>query len=440
MKKVFSLSISTLTVIATFTTFTLIPTQVAISQSNENQVRERFLSYEEVLEKIKQHLESATVQFDSFNEQGSGVIIEKRGNTYTVLTNRHVVHGFPSNDYKIITSDGITHKINNVIKGGDEIDLALVYFTSQEQYNIMSKNNSEKLNSGQRIHYGGYPASNTVQTERTYYYYLDEKIVTVLPENDVEEGYALRITGEALPGLSGSPVFNQNFQLIGIYGKTKFNSDTGQNQLLAIPIDLADKLAKRNGIQLKWKKETKSILHQYGPFCMPGYCPPKNTNPPKPSPPIDIAYQPNRNYDQIPLRKLANSAFHDLYDRKYVSFSALYMNIGNWYFFHRYYLSPSEIKNYIILDVRTSSGTVPMYFYVLVDKTKIDDILKLEPFDVLKIDGYTRIENGKISNYMPGLNLPEINMPEAIIMEVHKIQKLGTSLTPSGTIDWSNYD
>jgi len=64
---------------------------------------------------------------------GSGTLIAKTGNTYYVLTAQHLV-AF-EDDYRIITPDGIVHGVETITLL-DDIDLALVTFTSPNAYRI----------------------------------------------------------------------------------------------------------------------------------------------------------------------------------------------------------------------------------------------------------------------------------------------------------------
>ena len=191
---------------------------------------------------IRNKIKAVTVQINGRTDQGTGVIIDKQGNDYLVLTNWHVVKNDPQ--YQLITDDNQIHTSTRIVElvGAD---LAIVAFSSGENYPVATKGDSQTLTAGDTIHYGGYPGSSTVQTQRTYYPYRNETLRTILSPSDVERGYQFVISGEALPGLSGTGVFNDQGQLIAIYGETRINSITGQNNILAIPINTAVNLADR---------------------------------------------------------------------------------------------------------------------------------------------------------------------------------------------------
>ncbi|MEO0409566.1 MAG: trypsin-like peptidase domain-containing protein, partial [Cyanobacteria bacterium P01_A01_bin.135] len=76
-----------------------------------------------------------TVQIIGQNS-GSGVLIGKRGDTYCLLTAKHVV---PSPDeYDIVTSDGDMHPLefDKVVHIRD-VDLAIAQFTSPKPYEVI---------------------------------------------------------------------------------------------------------------------------------------------------------------------------------------------------------------------------------------------------------------------------------------------------------------
>ncbi|WP_146028414.1 trypsin-like peptidase domain-containing protein, partial [Cylindrospermopsis raciborskii] len=60
---------------------------------------------------------------------GSGVIISRNGNTYTVLTNSHIFENHPNGKFEIITPDGRKHQLNNLRRIAN-LDLATLEFNS----------------------------------------------------------------------------------------------------------------------------------------------------------------------------------------------------------------------------------------------------------------------------------------------------------------------
>ena len=167
------------------------------------------------LEKINQQFKGFTVKVDG-TLQGSGVIISKQGNQYTVLTNWHVVRH--DDKYNIETSDGMTYESSEMeqIQG---LDLALIYFNSSQSYPVARKGNSDNLSEGPLIHLGGYPASQG----RVYRFFAFQRITGFLEQSDIKYGHKILFSGPALPGMSGSPWIDDNGNLIGIYSASESN-------------------------------------------------------------------------------------------------------------------------------------------------------------------------------------------------------------------------
>lgn len=73
-----------------------------------------------------------TVQIDG-EETGTGTIIERNGNSYTVITCWHVIDT-PGN-YQVMTPDGETYQVAE-IKNLPDIDIAVIEFTSSKTYSV----------------------------------------------------------------------------------------------------------------------------------------------------------------------------------------------------------------------------------------------------------------------------------------------------------------
>ena len=211
-------------------------------------------------ETVSKIVRKSTVRIDG-EENGSGVIFGKDGNSYIVLTNWHVVDTL--GEYSISTADGESHPVKNTVrlKG---VDLALVYFESDNDYPVVKKGNSDSLIEGQMIHIAGYP-SLQINNNRTYRFTSDS-LFGFLDTSDIVEGYELIYDGEATPGLSGSPIFNKEAQLIGIYGLSKSQKvgDIEEAQVVStylhgIPINTALKLTTRAGINISESEQISSI-------------------------------------------------------------------------------------------------------------------------------------------------------------------------------------
>lgn len=194
---------------------------------------------------VNQVVKKSSVRIDGAGN-GSGVIIAQDDYGYVVLTNRHVVEN--PGEYQIITVDGQPHEVSE-IQELEGADLALVYFDSDRRYTVVARGNSDTLTEGQAIYIAGYPGSQSVASRRTYRF-MSENLSGFLAPSDVVDGYELIYSGKQVPGMSGSPIVNQEAQLIGVYGNSEIDIQTGATYLYGIPLNTALKIATRAGIIL----------------------------------------------------------------------------------------------------------------------------------------------------------------------------------------------
>ncbi|MBE9146890.1 S1 family peptidase [Planktothrix mougeotii] len=149
---------------------------------------------------------------------GSGVIISKKGNTYTVLTANHVVNN-PNSEFVIKTSKGKDHPVASVKtlqKEGSGPDLAIITFETSEEYSVAPISNSDEATIGSGIYISGYPLPATGSTEREYAF-TGGQVTNIRSSNS--EGYTMRYDAVTRRGMSGGPVFDVSGRVIGIHGQ-----------------------------------------------------------------------------------------------------------------------------------------------------------------------------------------------------------------------------
>lgn len=171
-----------------------------------------------------------TVRIFANSDTGSGVMIERRGQTYTVITCAHVVASAEVNKYKILTADGQTHwgQWLRTVKFGDA-DLAIVQFTSDRIYQTVAMADSE-IAIGDSVYAAGFPNWHWANWDTvretsdwgTKAFRLTKGKVAMLPEKSLQEGYQLGYTNHVEEGMSGGPVLNQEGELIAINGRLKY--------------------------------------------------------------------------------------------------------------------------------------------------------------------------------------------------------------------------
>jgi serine protease Do len=148
---------------------------------------------------------------------GSGVIIQKTGNTYYVLTAEHVVR--QKDDFKIVTADKQAYSVDYTkIKRIDGVDLAIVKFTSDKNYPI-AKISTAKPNEGQDVFVSGWPSNGAVGNAaggELVRQFTSGSISGFLPK--ALSGYSTIYTNVTRAGMSGGPLMDTAGRLVGIHG------------------------------------------------------------------------------------------------------------------------------------------------------------------------------------------------------------------------------
>jgi len=155
--------------------------------------------------------------------QGSGVLVKREGNRYTLLTAWHVVSGQrPGEELAIFTSDGKQYQLEQgSIQRLGQVDLAVLSFSSAASYAVAQLGETRTVAMGNPIYLAGFPLASSAVPSRLLRF-LDGRVVanaTVAIPN----GYQLLYSGQqpTLPGMSGGPVLNGSGQLVGIHGQSE---------------------------------------------------------------------------------------------------------------------------------------------------------------------------------------------------------------------------
>lgn len=166
---------------------------------------------------------------------GSGTIIHRNVNTYTVLTNHHVIDGKGS--YRVQTRDKNIHQVNsNQIKPLPGVDLAVLEFTSSQKYTVATVGNSDAVKEGATVYVSGAPVGLQGIEKDTV---LVPKGEIVGRNSQAEEGYSWIYSNTTHPGMSGGPVLDENGRLIGIHGRgARDNNNQKAGLNLGIPIKI----------------------------------------------------------------------------------------------------------------------------------------------------------------------------------------------------------
>jgi tetratricopeptide (TPR) repeat protein len=163
---------------------------------------------------VRQIAEERTVLIDGVN-LGSGVIIDRMGDNYAVLTAQHVVG--TADGYTIVTSTGDRYPINysQVIKLRG-VDLAIVRFTSSRNYPVATLANYAYNAEFRTVYTAGWTAARSRQF--TAGMLGDRNFSLALTQGLRQDGYELFYTNLTQIGMSGGGVWDADGRVIGIHG------------------------------------------------------------------------------------------------------------------------------------------------------------------------------------------------------------------------------
>lgn len=171
---------------------------------------------------IYQRCQAATVRVVKTDSAGSGVIINRQGNTYSVLTNWHVVN---SHNPLILTADDQQHQLVQPPQQLGNADLALLQFSSDSDYPA-AEIETEIPQIGDTVYAAGFPLvlgkiENSLELGNAAFR-LTQGQVSIIPVKSLPQGYRLGYTNETEMGMSGSPIFNAKGLLVAIHGRGKY--------------------------------------------------------------------------------------------------------------------------------------------------------------------------------------------------------------------------
>lgn len=232
-----------------------------------------------------------TVLIKGHSSSGSGVIIAKQGNTYTVLTAKHMVK--TEDRYKVFTFDSKGnpdkkdgYPVNyRTVKKLDGVDLAVLQFTSDKTYRVASFGNSDRAIPGTQIYVAGFPKPGREITFPVLQSIGGE--ISGRPPSALRDGYALIYTNTTIEGMSGGPVLDENGKLVGIHGRAEAEKERDEKfgLNLGVPINTFLNCAPTIGLNLG---SAAPVAQQ--PCPTPAPRPPAPTAPPA----LRWAYQTNK--------------------------------------------------------------------------------------------------------------------------------------------------
>lgn len=204
--KVLAIGISTLLMLTIPGFYLSIPASRVFAQQAASQLTS---------EQLNRLARSITVRIHAGNSRGSGTLLYREGQVYTVLTNQHVMES--ETDCRIQTPDGQIHQAK-VISGVDfrGSDLALVQFQSGGDYTVAPMGNLSDLKEGDEVFAAGFPFETDLSEPGGFVFRAGR--VSLLLEKALKGGYWIGYTNEIEQGMSGGPLLNDEGKVIGING------------------------------------------------------------------------------------------------------------------------------------------------------------------------------------------------------------------------------
>jgi tetratricopeptide (TPR) repeat protein len=197
---------------------------------------------------------------------GSGVIIHRKGDLYTLVTNRHVVCGLvqcsqlpPVESYSLSLADGQRYQVkkSSIKFLGNDLDLAIIQFRSNRNYSVAKISTHGSLKTKDKVYTAGFPV------EQPGFAFGEGEAIAVVNKRLVGDsgGYTITYHVSTLPGMSGGGVFDSSGQLVAIHGQGDLyreKTELNNNQSRA-----GSKIGYNRGIPARWITQSLTKLGIY---------------------------------------------------------------------------------------------------------------------------------------------------------------------------------
>ena len=157
--------------------------------------------------------------------QGSGVIVKREGNRYTVLTAWHVVSGQrPGEELDVYTPDGQFHSVEqgSIQRLGD-VDMAVLTFITSSSYEVARVGDIKSISSGEQLVVAGFP-NETISRLR-----IERGRLVANASIGIDQGYQLLYTNSTVAGMSGGVILSSTGELLGIHGRGELDEEKSQS-------------------------------------------------------------------------------------------------------------------------------------------------------------------------------------------------------------------
>jgi S1-C subfamily serine protease len=187
-------------------------------------------------QKLQQHLRSISIKILAHGETiGSGVLLAKQKQVYTVITNAHVIQS-ASVPFQLQTHDGQIYAAALITPpAGQNRDLSILRFQSPDRTYITAKLATVLPQIGDRVWSSGFPLvgeasllrqklrerneNRSTDTSKPVWEpsIVNSQIVQILPI-PISGGYSIGSDRTIEKGMSGGPTIDRSGKLIGING------------------------------------------------------------------------------------------------------------------------------------------------------------------------------------------------------------------------------
>ncbi|MBD2362738.1 trypsin-like peptidase domain-containing protein [Anabaena minutissima FACHB-250] len=171
------------------------------------------------VEQLQKLAKTITVKITAPELLGSGTLLQRQGQIYTVLTNAHVLRTAKP-PYQIQTPDGRVYQATVLQVALQQDDLAVLQFRSPDiVYPVVNFPDASSLQVGDEVFVGGFISNLTTQKQstltKTQFVFTSGK-VTLLLDKALEQGYQIGYTNDVRKGMSGAPLLNIHGEVVGI--------------------------------------------------------------------------------------------------------------------------------------------------------------------------------------------------------------------------------
>lgn len=179
-----------------------------------------FQSYAAVkknLNGLQQYARDITVKVISGDNWGSGILIRRQGQSYTVLTNQHVI--WIGDRLKVQTPDGKTYlALRDPSASFGKNDLGILKFTtpSPTAYPIATLGCALQLPKGTPVFAAGFPLPLTERSTKGFKFTAGA--ISLINQKAFEGGYQIGYSNHIEKGMSGGPVLNMRAEVIAVNG------------------------------------------------------------------------------------------------------------------------------------------------------------------------------------------------------------------------------